>query len=328
VKVDIRNKSKKRFLRLLLKKLIILIILLSPLFNFLWAQDKIRTDFDKRPKVGLVLSGGGAKGYAHIGALKVIREAGLEFDYISGTSMGAIVGGLYAIGYSPEFIEKMVSSQDWNELLLDKIDRRNLTKDQKAFNEQQFISFPVSREKVSLPFGIKYGQKVTSLLSYLTSPVFKDSNFSNFQTPFLCIGTDIANGESVVLENGNLAKSMRASMAIPTVFTPVTINDRLLVDGGLVNNFPAKELAERGCDIIIGIDVQSHKDFEISDLSSITSILDRSAGFYREALFDTAMNYIDLYIGPDLKGYSVSSFQAYDSIILRGRKRHTPNLPN
>ena len=300
--------------------MVLLLIAIIVLISNCYAQKKIATDYKVKPKIGLVLSGGGAKGYAHIGALKVIRDAGIEVDYISGTSMGSIVGGLYAIGYSPEFIENVISSQDWNNLLLDKIGRRNLSIDQKTFNEQQFISFPVTKEAVSLPFGIKYGQNISALLSYLVSPVFQYEDFSDFQTPFLCISTDIITGESVILDHGNLADAMHASMAIPTVFTPVSYEDRLLVDGGLVNNFPAKELAERGCDIIIGVDVQTHKDYEVSDLSSITAILDRSAGFYRKALNDTAMKYVDFYINPDMTGYNVSSFEDYDSIISRGKQ--------
>jgi len=298
----------------------LLIIFVLFFFSTINAQDSFSTNYKKRPKIGLVLSGGGAKGFAHIGALKVIRDAGIEVDYISGTSMGSIVGGLYAIGYSPEFIEQLVRSQDWNNLLLDKIDRRNLSIDQKEFNEQQFISFPVTKKAVSLPFGIKYGQNISVLLSHLASPVFQYNHFKNYQTPFLCIGTDITNGESVVLDHGDLAKAMRASMAIPTVFTPVMINDRLLVDGGLVNNFPVKELVDRGCDIIIGVDVQSHMDYTKQDLKSITAILDRSAGFFRKALNDTAMKYVDFYIHPNISGYSVSSFQDYDSIISKGEE--------
>ena len=279
--------------------------------------DSTRTE---RPKVGLVLSGGGAKGFAHIGVLKKIRDAGIEVDYISGTSMGSIVGGLYAIGYSPDFIEELVRNQNWMEILLDKIDRRDLGLDEKSYNEQQFINFPVSKKTVSLPFGIKYGQRISLLLSELVAPVHQIRDFTNFQTPFLCVATDISNGESVILNKGNLAEAMRASMAIPTVITPVTIDGKLLVDGGLVNNFPAKELAERGCDIIIGIDVQNSTDYQISDLSSITAILDRSAGFYREALNDTASKYVDYYLHPDITGYGVGSFTDYDSIMLRGER--------
>ncbi|MCK5775500.1 MAG: patatin-like phospholipase family protein [Bacteroidales bacterium] len=276
--------------------------------------------YRERPKVGLVFSGGGAKGFAHVGVLKALNEAGVEVDYISGTSMGSIVGGLYAIGYSPQYIEDLIRRMPWTDILLDKIDRRDLSLDEKSYNEQQFMNFPVSKKSVSLPFGMKYGQQISLLLSKLVSPVYHIHNFADFQTPFLCIATDIGNGESVILEKGDLAKSMRASMAIPTAFTPITIDGRLLVDGGLVNNFPAKELAERGCDIIIGVDVQTNKDYQISDLSSITAILDRSAGFYRKALNDTAKNYVDFYIHPDISGYGVGSFSSYDSLLARGHK--------
>lgn len=298
------------------------LILIFPT-NFVFSSDiesKLDPNRKNRPKVGLVLSGGGAKGFAHIGALKVIRDAGIEVDYIAGTSMGSIVGGLYAIGYSPEFIEELVRSQNWTDLLLDKIDRRQLSYDEKNYNEQQFISFPVTKESISLPFGIKHGQNISLLLSTLTTPVYQFHSFDEFQTPFLCIGTNIENGESVILEHGSLAEAMRASMAIPTVFTPVEIDGKLLVDGGLVNNFPAKELIERGCDIIIGVDVQTHKDYIIEDLNSITAILDRSAGFYRKALNDTAMRYVDYYIQPDIRGFGVGSFNDYDSIMERGEK--------
>jgi len=299
--------------------LLMLLLLLSSLNSWAYSfiLDSSRTE---RPKVGLVLSGGGAKGFAHIGVLKVIRDAGIEFDYISGTSMGSIVGGLYAMGYSPEYIEELIRKQDWTNVLIDKIERRDLSLDVKTYNEQQFINFPVTKKTVSLPFGIKYGQSVSLLLSKLVSPVHQIQNFKNLQTPFLCIATDISNGESVVLDHGNLAESMRASMAIPTLFTPVIIDGKLLVDGGLVNNFPAKELAERGCDIIIGVDVQNNKKIEISDLNSITSIIDRSASFYREALNDTASKYVDYYMHPDIEGYGVGSFTDYDSIMIRGER--------
>ena len=313
------------------KKALRSVLLIMTLFLYVSQLTAAKNVFDStrttRPKIGLVLSGGGAKGFAHIGALKVLQEAGIEFDYISGTSMGSIVGGLYAMGYSPQYIDTLVRQANWSVLLLDKIDRRQLTLDEKSYNDRQSLSFPVTKEKVSLPFGIKEGQNVSLLLSRLTSPVYQYKNFSDFQTPFLCIATDISNGKSVVLDKGNLADAMRASMAIPTIFSPVTIDGKLLVDGGLVNNFPAKELAERGCDIIIGIDVQDKTDYKIEDLNSITSIIDRSASFYREALNDTAAKYVDYYIHPDITGYGVGSFSDADSIVLRGEKAAEEHLP-
>lgn len=320
------NINKLQFLNLLGYTSNSAFIILSLVVFFLFFEPKLYAvsspdstqSIRKRPKVGLVLSGGGAKGFAHIGVIKAMKDAGIEVDYISGTSMGSIVGGLYAIGYSPEYIEDLVRGIDWTDLLLDKIPRRDLSLDEKSYNEQQFINFPVTKKSVSLPFGIKYGQKISLLLSRLVSPVHQAKNFSEFQTPFLCIATDISNGQSVELTKGDLANAMRASMAIPTVITPITMDGRLLVDGGLVNNFPAKELSERGCDIIIGVDVQSDKDYQISDLNSIVAILDRSASFYRKALNDTARQYIDFYIHPDITGYGVGSFSSFDSILSRG----------
>lgn len=301
------------------------IYLIVPLLLFLSldlnaAYIKLDTTRKIRPKVGLVLSGGGAKGFAHIGALKVIRQAGIEVDYISGTSMGAIVGGLYAIGYSPEYIEEMVRAHDWVELLVDKIDRRDLSIDEKTYNEQQFISFPVTKNSVSLPFGIKYGQSVSLMLSKLVSPVHQIHQFKDFQTPFLCVSTSISDGKSRLLESGDLAEALRASMAIPTIFTPEKLDGKLMVDGGLVNNFPAKELASKGCEIIIGVDVQESKTRKIEDLSTITSILDRSASFYRKALNDTAKKYVDYYLQPNMNGYGVGSFADYDSIMKKGEE--------
>jgi len=211
-------------------------------------------------------------------------------------------------------------SNNLSQLLRDEISRRDLTLNEKTYNEQQFISFPVTKESISLPFGIKYGQNISLLFSKLTSPVYQYAKFDEYQTPFLCIATDISNGESVILNSGNLAEAMRASMAIPTIFTPITIDGKLLVDGGVVNNFPAKELAERGCDIIIGVDVQKGDDFTVEDLSSIAAIIDRSVGFYRKALNDTAMKYVDYYIHPDITGYGVGSFSDYDSISKRGER--------
>jgi len=311
--LELTNKN----IRKLRASVFILILFVSTLQSSAFSAiiDSSRTE---RPKIGLVLSGGGAKGFAHIGALKVLQEAGIEFDYISGTSMGSIVGGLFAMGYSPEYIESLVTQIDWRDILLDRINRRQLTLDEKSYNDQQTISFPVTKETVSLPFGIKHGQNVSLLLSTLATPVYQYSSFKDFQTPFLCIATDISNGKSIILDKGNIAEVMRASMAIPTIFTPVTIDGRLLVDGGLVNNFPAKELAERGCDIIIGIDVQDNADYKKEDLNTMTAILDRSAGFYRKALNDTAARYVDYYIHPDIVGYGIGSFSDADSIILRG----------
>lgn len=272
-----------------------------------------------RPKIGLVLSGGGAKGFAHIGVLKVLRQAGIEPDYVAGTSMGSLVGGLYAMGYSPNAIETLVRSIPWSSTLMDKIDRKYLSLRYRDFYEQQLLSFPIGKKKLKLPSGIKYGQNIGLLLSQLTSAQ-PTTNFANFDTPFLCVATNIVNGKPYYLETGYLARAMRASMAIPTVFTPQQIGKNLFVDGGLVNNFPVNALLEKGCDIIIGVDVQSHRSYKIKDLQNLVSVLDRSGGFYRQPFNDTALRYVDYYVHPDVVDYAVGDFTEYDSIITKGER--------
>ncbi len=298
--------------------------------SFLQANNVLAQSFDtiqkQRPKIGLALSGGGAKGFAHIGVLKVLREAGIEPDYISGTSMGSIVGGFYAIGYSPQFIDSIVRHVEWTALLLDKLDRRYLSLDYRDYYEQQLLSIPIGKKRIKLPSGIKYGQNIGLLLSRYCSQQ-KSTDFSKFDTPFLCVGTNIVNGKSTFFELGYLNRAMRASMAIPTVFAPQGIGNKLFVDGGLVNNFPVKSLKDKGCDIIIGVDVQNHNPIVAQELDNVIKVLDRSACFYREALFDTAIKYVDYYINPDITGYSVSSFNDYDSLIVRGERAARPFLP-
>ncbi len=307
------------------KSLFVYLCLLVLFPNYRVLAQSSERPLKERPKIGLALSGGGAKGFAHIGVLKVLREAGIEPDYISGTSMGAIIGGLYAIGYSSDYLDNMVRHTDWNTLLLDKLDRKYLSLDYRNYYEQQLLTIPVRKKKILLPSGIKYGQNIGLLLSRLSSQQ-SSTDFSKFDTPFLCVATNIVNGKSAFMELGYLHRAMRASMAIPTVFAPQAIGNKLFVDGGLVNNFPVKALKDKGCDIIIGVDVQDHKIFQIKDLDNMVKVLDRSAGFYRQAMLDTAMKYVDYYVNPDIRPYSVSSFNDYDSIILRGERAAYPFL--
>ncbi|HQH40844.1 MAG TPA: patatin-like phospholipase family protein, partial [Bacteroidales bacterium] len=185
-----------------------------------------------RPKIGLVLSGGAAKGLAHIGVLKVLEEAGIPIDMVAGTSMGSIVGGLYALGYSADSLEKIALSQNWASLLLDEISRNNYSNDEKDEFDKYMVSFPVKNLRPRLPGGLKTGQNISLFLNRLTLPAFNISDFSQLPRPFLCIAADIVTGEEVVLTKGNLAQALRASMAIPSVFTPVKIDNHLLVDGG------------------------------------------------------------------------------------------------
>ncbi len=209
----------------------------------------------ERPKIGLALSGGGAKGFAHVGVIKVLEEIGLPIDFITGTSMGSIIGGLYAIGYSVGELEELVTATDWNDLFRDRVRRRDLAIESKMLDGRYMLSLPLNGLAPGLPTGLIAGQKISKLFERLTLPYHDVSDFRQFPIPFACVATDIVTGEVVVLDHGYLPEAMRASMSIPSVFTPVEIDDHLLVDGMLVRNFPVEEVRALGADIIIGVDV-------------------------------------------------------------------------
>ncbi|PLX24037.1 MAG: hypothetical protein C0599_03100 [Salinivirgaceae bacterium] len=210
-------------------------------------------DTIQRPKVGLVLSGGGAKGMAHVGFLKVLEEAGIRPDYITGTSMGSIVGGLYAIGYNAYEIEAMLQSQNWNDVLSNDMQLSDISINEKDQYGKYIAELPIQGREISLPKGLIFGQHVMELLNYFTLPAYDIHDFDSLPIPFKCIGADITNADIVELDTGSLAMAMRASMSIPTAFTPVMWGDKLLVDGGLSRNFPVQEVREMGADIVIGV---------------------------------------------------------------------------
>ncbi len=272
-----------------------------------------------RPKIGLVLSGGGAKGIAHIGVLKVLEEAGIPIDYIGGTSMGSLVGGLYAAGYSVEDLEQIVRTMDWEYMFSDEIDREKLSFVEKKDRDRFILSFPLGKEGITLPEGIIRGQRIENKLSELCIPVHDIDDFSKLAIPFLCIATDINSGEKIVLRNGSLPKAMRASMAIPSLFVPMEIGKYKLVDGGLIDNFPVTDVLDMGADIIIGVDVsyQTSKPEKEHDLISImkTSMFMYSSNTKKESL-----NKVDILIKPDLRGLGTASFYSTDSLIEYGRQ--------
>jgi len=191
---------------------------------------------EQRKKVGVVLSGGGAKGVAHIKALKVIEEAGIPIDYIVGTSMGSIVGGLYAIGYTPEQLDSMVRKQDWTFLLSDRIKRSAMSLTERERSAKYIVSLPFTKNpKAAMSGGIIKGQNLANLFSDLTMGYHDSINFNKLPIPFACVSANVVNGDQIVFHDGVLSTAMRASMAIPGVFTPVRKDSMILVDGGIVN---------------------------------------------------------------------------------------------
>ncbi len=272
-----------------------------------------------RPRIGLALSGGGAKGMAHIGVLRVLEKHNIPIDYITGTSMGSIVGGLYAIGYSADKIETIARNIDWAGVFEGKISRRVISVEEKDEADKYLLEFPLENGKVILPRGMISGQKLELLLAKLTWSVHGQNDFSKFAIPFKCIATDIETGEAYVIDKGYLPDALRASMAIPSVFTPVEINNKLLVDGGLVRNLPASDLKKMGADIIIGVDVGAPL-YKKNELTSMLSIMDQASSFRNVILSKDEKKICNILISPDIKGYGAASFDAIDSLINNGLK--------
>ncbi|MDH4294980.1 MAG: patatin-like phospholipase family protein [Cyclobacteriaceae bacterium] len=273
----------------------------------------------QRPKVGLVLSGGGAKGIAHIGILAAMEEAGLTPDYITGTSMGSIVGGLYAAGYSAAELKALVKRLDWGELLSNRIPFDKVTFEEKPYYGRYLLDFYVKGKKLQLPKGIIEGQGLMELFSSLTRPVHGITDFNNLPIPFACVGSNIVTGEPLLLNKGSLAMSMRASMAIPSIFTPVRIDDHLLVDGGLLRNMPVSEVIDMGADIIIGVFVSNDLDPE-ENLTSAVSILSQAAFITSAMDSRQQLAMCNVLIQPNLDGFATGSFNMASQILERGEE--------
>jgi NTE family protein len=286
-----------------------------------------QTIYGKRPKVGVVLSGGAAKGIAHIGALKVIEEAGIPIDYIAGTSMGAIIGGLYAIGYDAEALEKITVGQSWSKLFSDNIARTDLSLEEKSEEDIFFVSFPFSKSGVVVPSGIISGQNIENLLNTLCFPAYQTRNFEELPIPYCCVAMDIISGKEVVLRKGYLPEAMRASMAIPTLFEPVRHDSMLLVDGGVINNFPADRLKEMGADIIIGVDV-GHQPSQPSKVYDIFRIFEQTVMLASESRVNANRKLCDILIRPELTGLGPSDFNKADSLIARGERAARSYFPD
>ena len=272
-----------------------------------------------RPKVGLVLSGGGAKGFAHIGVLKELERANVKIDYIGGTSMGAIIGGMYAAGYSADQIEAVIRDIDFLSVIQDNVPREETPYFEKVFLGKTAVTLPVKNGNIGLPLGLSKGQNVLNLLTEILSPVDETSDFSELPTPFFCIGTDIETGQEVVLEDGSLPLALRASASFPTLLNPVEVNGRLIVDGGVANNFPVDRMKEKGMDIIIGVNVQGTL-LQKDELTSVASLLSQIVNFQMYRKSDEQVEKLDVHIHPDINEYTVVSFDDKDAILKEGER--------
>jgi NTE family protein len=285
------------------------------------AQDTLASasPVGQRPKIGLVLSGGGAKGLAHIGILKAIDSAGLKIDYLTGTSMGSIIGGLYAIGYSADSIEKIARGIDWDLLLSNQSSMRGVIMDEKNEYGKYDIELPWVNHWFRFSTGVIEGQELWLKFSELFRPVYKIKDFSHFSIPFKCIATDISSGEAVVLDTGEIVSALRSSMAIPGVFTAVEYGGRKLVDGGVVRNFPVRDARGMGADIVIGSDLSGPEKTPDQVTNAIQVLI--QIAFFREAADTrTEIPLCTIYVHQPLDKYGMGNFGDATDIIEEGLK--------
>ncbi|HVH68681.1 MAG TPA: patatin-like phospholipase family protein [Gemmatimonadales bacterium] len=274
-------------------------------------------------KVGLALSGGAARGLAHIGVLKVLEAAGVRVDVVAGTSMGSVVGGLYAVGYTASQLDSIVTSVEWSALWTDPVPRRDLAVDRKSTEDHYLLTLPIYRRGIHLPRSVVAGQRISQLLESLTWSVHGVRDFHRLPIAFSAVATDLERGTAVVLDHGFLPDAIRASMAVPSVFAPVEIENRALIDGGVVRNLPAQDARALGADVLICSDVTDPLEPRDS-IISIVDILVQSVSFRIWDSEAEEQSHCDVLIKPDVHGLG---FDRTGVIIARGESAARTALP-
>ena len=303
-------------------KKIIMILAAVLMVGTVSAQKEKEVGEPQRKKVAVVLSGGGAKGMAHIGVLKVLEKAGIPVDIVTGTSMGSIIGGLYAIGYNSHSLDSMVRVQDWSYMITDRENLRNQSlSDRKKQNTYFFSTGMTFGKKDQNAGGIIKGKNLAELFQQLCVGFTDSLDFNQLPIPFACVATDIITNEEVDFHSGKLPQAMRASMAIPAAFSPVRIGNKVLVDGGLKNNYPVDIAREMGAEIVIGVTVQGPPK-EAEDMGGTMSILSQIIDVNCKNKVDENISMTDLHMAVDTKGYNAASFtlEAIDTLVRRGEE--------
>jgi NTE family protein len=275
-----------------------------------------------RPKIGLVLSGGGARGGAHIGVLKALEELRIPIDYIAGTSMGAIIGAFYAAGYSPQEIEQFVAETQWNDAFSDQPDRAAMTMRKKQLDADFLIPQRVgfNSGELELPLGLVEGQKLDLIFQRAFLRVHKIHDFDRLRVPFRAVATDLATGNEVVLRKGSLATAVRASMSIPAFFAPVILNDKMLVDGGVANNLPVSVAREMGADIVIAVDISSPL-LTREELDSLLTVTGQLTNFLTRRNTERQIASLgpeDILLVPELGNFGSTDFNRMLDIVPAG----------
>ena len=322
---------------------------------------------EHRPTLALVLSGGGAKGAATVGALKYLEQYKFPVDMVVGTSIGGLLGGCYAMGYSPEFLDSLMLNIDWDRTMSDRVDWEYIPYGRRKYKEKFALSIPFLysvkdfqnqfKEDIryanpsdgrlhlsagegdddgmlmkslmsSLPSGVIFGQNVQYLISSLTPGYADSTDFLRLPVPFACVATDIVSGRAKVWHSGNLNTAMRSTMSIPGLFSPVRTRGMVLVDGGMRNNFPVDLARQMGADIVIGVDLSDSKT-GYEEIHNIADILWRGIDMFAEDSFERNIRSVDVRIKPNLTGYGMMDFnrEAIDTMLIRGFKAAEEKAP-
>lgn len=302
-----------------------------------------------RPTVALVLSGGGAKGVAHIGVIRHIEELGIPVDMVLGTSMGGLIGGLYALGYSTDQMDSLVRNMDWGWIFSDRLSREYITYTDMKYKEKYLLSIPFFYERDyfrmmkedesrfdpmqrhdvlhigadnnddpdfirknllgSLPSGYIYGQNVNNLISSVTIGYQDPMDFKDLPVPFVCVAADMVSGKAKIWHEGKINDALRSTMSIPGIFAPVRVDGMVLVDGGLRDNYPTALAKEMGADIIIGVDLSDARR-TFADVNNIGDIFGQGIDMLGRDAFEKNVDIPDVKIKPDLTGFNMMSFNA------------------
>jgi NTE family protein len=279
-----------------------------------------------RPKIAVVLSGGSAFGLTYIGVLKEIEAAGIPIDMVVGTSMGAIVGGLYAAGYSPAEMDRVISAIDWNAVFMDK---RATPGDRfERLVEQNYpLRIGFDSKGINIGAGLLEGQNILALFTTLTAQVLDQKNFDDFPVPYRAVATDIRTGKKVVIGSGSIAEAMRCSMSIPVVFMPYEYEGRYLVDGGIVDNLPVDVAKRLGADIIIAVMSKPKPPTGRDELNSSAEIAAQTATLFIQQNMAPNEKAATLVIAPDLSGFTTASYDKAKELIARGEEAGKAAMP-
>jgi NTE family protein len=286
------------------------------LLPLLLASSIVAQDID-RPKIGLVLSGGGAHGLAHIGVLRYLEDKDIPIDYITGTSMGAVIGGLYAMGYDSHKIEGIARAVDWDDVLSNHLKLNEVAPSEKDVHNRFALNFIVKDGEIKLPQGFINTQKLDLLISRLYSTADDIEDFDDLKIPFRCMAVDLESGDIKTFDRGNLSQAIRASMAIPSVFPPTIVDGQFYVDGGLIRNLPAQENLDLGADILIGVYVGGRLEIR-DDLKSLFDVLSQSAFMMSILDSEEQKKLVDVLIEPDTHDESTFAFKEVDLFFHKG----------